>query len=86
MQQGRELRLLLYGGFEEEIKEPFKAVLVLDEYAPAKFSVLPTSEPLRLWTRTLEFFRLACFPTPGGDAEEEMIEEINLELASASLR
>lgn len=68
----------------EEAKRPFKAVLVLDEQAPARVSVLPTSEPVRLWTVALGFFELACLPEPGGDAEEEMIEEINLELAGTS--
>jgi hypothetical protein len=33
----------------EDAKKDFGALLVLDERSPARVSVLPTSEPLKLW-------------------------------------
>lgn len=69
----------------EKIKEPFKAMLVLDEDAPARVSVLPTAEPVRLWMMALGFFQLACFPELDGEDEDWKIGKIRRGTTGASL-
>lgn len=65
-------------------REGFEGLLVLDPQSPTMVSVLCRSETVGMWLYLLGMFQLACFPEPGGDAEDEMIQEINLEIAGAS--